>query len=168
MYDYFRAWKATFTRRWHHQFDLADTNDPNSGHQHRTALLLLLFWPDISRDALVAAVIHDQGEMAAGDLGRGAKRKYPELRAMLREIEDEEIQAQTFPKPGLDHEHHERIRFCDMLDAYLWAMKHKPHILRKSDWLAQREEMYNMARHLGVAPQYTVTMLAAENEMIPR
>ena len=53
-----KAWTATFVRRWHTQPLLSDTNDFTSGHQQRTTVLLLLFFPN--------SVWHDQATSSSG------------------------------------------------------------------------------------------------------
>ena len=90
------AWTAGFVRRWHTNFDLCDTVDYDSGHSQRCAILLLQFWPNASRDLIIRALIHDQGEAAAGDISYPTKAQYPELAKMVGELKQLQLLESGF------------------------------------------------------------------------
>jgi len=149
----FRAWRASFTRRWHSNPDLCDTVDPDSGHQCRVALLVLTLWPSAGRELIVAAITHDQGEAGPGDMSLGTKTANPELRAMVAELEAAEIEAQGLPDLALTEEERAMLKLCDRLDSYLWMLHHMPHLARRTDWRKQASDTYAMAIKLSVGPE---------------
>lgn len=144
-----RAWRASFTRRWHQNPDLCDTVDPISGHQGRVALLLLTLFPNASRELIIAAVTHDQGEQASGDLAFDTKADLGPLYAPLRDVEHRERDAQGFV-PNIANCETRILKLCDRLDAWLWMMRHHPGLDDRPDWSRQREEMVQVAIDLDV------------------
>lgn len=159
MADIMKAWNAGFVERWHTHPSLAGSGDRNSGHQHRCAVLLLLLWPDSTRDAIIDVLIHDQGEIDAGDMAHPAKVKHPELRAMLHDVEEQSISEQGFVFGDLSWEQLERRAFVDLLDSYLWAIRHREELRFRAEWQAQREKLDRDAKRLGVEELY-VQLLA--------
>lgn len=147
----YRAWRASFTRRWHTDPDLCHTTDPVSGHQQRVALLLLTLFPDASRDLIIGAITHDQGEAGPGDTPYDAKQANPALRAIVAALEEEELSAQRWPPFELGSADTKRLKLCDWLDAWLWALQHAPHITKREDWFRQFARMLETASELGVA-----------------
>lgn len=137
-----KAWTASFVRRWHTQPLLSDTNDFNSGHQQRTTLLLLLFFPNSTRRAIIDCIIHDQGEDDSGDMAHPAKRKFPEIRDMIAEVEDASIVLQGLPRPDINDVELKRRKWVDLLDSYLWMLKHKPHMRHRPEWQAQHKALH--------------------------
>lgn len=129
-----RAWRASFTRRWHPNYDLCDTLDYDAGHQGRVALLILSLRPRASRTLLAWAIIHDQGEAAAGDVSSIAKQDDPILCARLSMIENAEIRAQGFNLPDLTPAEATLLKLCDRLDSWLWMMRHKRSLFARADW----------------------------------
>ncbi|MDK3075165.1 hypothetical protein QO034_18920 [Sedimentitalea sp. JM2-8] len=150
----FDAWSAGFVRRWHTHPQLCDTVDYNSGHQQRVALLMLSFKPYVSRDALVAAMLHDQGEVDAGDMAHPAKEKHPVIRGMLRDVEMESIANQGFDYPCLKPDELNLLTLCDWLDSYLWMLRHFPKYLRDEAWMHQRMAMSQLAEQVDCYHQF--------------
>jgi hypothetical protein len=126
------AWLATFVRRWHCHPDLCHTVDPIGWHSSRMAILALHFWPDCSRDLLVACLCHDLGESVTGDIPAPAKRAH-DICDILAEIEGEAIFAMGMGF-SLSLADMHRMRYLDRLDAYLWAKHHAPHVMTQYDW----------------------------------
>lgn len=156
-----RIWRASFTHRWHTNYDLCDTRDPVHGHQGRVVLLILGLFPNASRRLLIAAATHDQGETKAGDGPYDAKKEYPEYAALLRGIEADEMYDQGLDyQPGLNAEEASALRMCDWLDAWLWMMRHARHLYARHDWQAQLKETKRLAETLGVGTE--VDELTAE------
>lgn len=128
-----RAWLASFTRRWHTNHDLCHTVDPIGWHSSRMAVMALHFWPDCSRDLLVACLCHDLGESVTGDLPWKVKRDCPELAGLLDLLEGRALRDM-----GMFYEvtltDYQRLKYLDRLDAYLWARHHAPHVLAQADW----------------------------------
>ena len=128
-----RAWRASFTRRWHTNPDLCDTLDYDAGHQGRVALLVLSLFPDASRTLLCHAITHDQGEAAVGDISYDAKKLYPELAEMAANCEALELVKQGFViYPNLTEREKRMLKLCDHLDAWLWMMRHARHLAKRA------------------------------------
>lgn len=144
-----KAWTASFVRRWHTHPQLSGTNDFNCGHQQRTALLLLLFWPDSSRDAIIDALVHDQGEDDSGDMAHPAKARFPEIRSMLQIVEESSVKQQGFRFEISEHEE-DRRRWADLLDSYLWMLMYKPRMKDRPEWKAQASKLENQAVLFGL------------------
>jgi hypothetical protein len=147
---------AGMLHRWHTHPHLAGTVDRLDGHQGRVAKILLKFWPDTSREALIWALIHDDGESATGDIPGPVKDDMPkELRYRLGRIDSERLvdmwsgqcgnYGPLLPIMELDH-----IDFSDKLDAYMWAKHHAPHIMGQSEWQGAAQWLFYQAQALGV------------------
>lgn len=159
-----KAWNASFVRRWHTHPQLCDSVDYDSGHQQRVALLMLSFWPDSSRDALVAAILHDQGEADAGDMAHPAKKRHPEIRHLLHEVEMDSISAQGFDFPELSDVEKARLSFCDLLDSYIWMLRHKPKLSKKDEWVKQLNKLFHDSWRLCIPWEYDELMNSVETE----
>lgn len=155
-----RAWRASFTRRWHTSFDLCDTVDYDAGHQGRVALLILSIFPDCSRVLLAHAITHDQGESAAGDLPYTAKLLDPGLADRAAAIEAEAIRLQGFDLPNLTEKEQRILKLCDWLDAWLWMMRHRRSLRTRRDWLDQAERALDNAAWLAVQEEVQEIMRA--------
>lgn len=147
-------WRAQRVRRWHCNPDLSETSDFIDGHSARVTKLILALHPGASRSLLVAALTHDDGEHAVGDIPQPVK-------AVLRELEpaawerilatEEDALAELWGNVGGDglSEHEARwLRFCDRLDAFIWAATHGARMDR-SGWPADRDWLLEEAWHLG-------------------
>ena len=143
-------WRATFVRRWHRNPDLADTNDPISGHSARVALLLLNYWPMSSVFAITHALTHDLGEAYAGDVPATIKSDHPELAKELEKVEALGAKMMGIENPNCTAIEVAQVNFCDKLDAYLWMRHHRPQLAGTPDWQASREWLLSEADRLGV------------------
>ena len=161
-----RAWRASFTRRWHTNADLCDTLDYDAGHQGRVALLVLSLFPDASRTLLCHAITHDQGEVAVGDISYDAKKAHPELHGIVDVVEGRERRAQGFDFANLTEKEHRAFKLCDHLDAWLWMMRHARYLVSREDWAEQYQHMLREADWLGVQPE-VFALLRAEETRVP-
>jgi hypothetical protein len=128
------AWQATLTQRWHTNPHLAHSGDSNAGHAGRVALLAVLLFP--SRPQLhTAAILHDLGEAAVGDMNGEAKRRSPVLAGLLHDMEREAIAAMGIRYPTLTEADAAALALCDRLDAWLWMMHRAPQLKHRADWL---------------------------------
>jgi len=143
------AWEATFTRRWHRHARLADTNDPIAGHQGRAALLALMLFPT-AHAVHRAAIMHDMGEAAVGDVPNPVKNRNPDLKAALDRIEDEAMVAMGLPEVDLDERERDMLRLCDKLDAILWARHHRPELMDEPGWQGDISEVRGLMWRLSV------------------
>jgi len=145
--DIQRVFYAGLTTRWHTNPWLAQTCDRLDGHQGRVARLILALWPDASRDLLIAALTHDDGESVTGDIpatyGKTAEQMGAEVLAQ------NEIWGSGFQL--LARYERERLRLADKLDAYMWAEHHQPHeVMTRKEWSDAWHEITQMAIALGV------------------
>ncbi|GAA6176916.1 hypothetical protein [Sulfitobacter pacificus] len=88
--------------------------------------------PDPSVELLRAALIHDDGEFAVGDMKAPSKDKFPVIADALEELE----YIARCEIWGHCEEFHERqwLKFADRLDAYMWARHHAPHAMGGDGW----------------------------------
>lgn len=149
----YRTWLATFVRRWHSDPDLCHTVDPNGGHSARVALLMLHFFPDLNRGALIGALCHDLGEIRTGDMASPAKKQFSTIADQMRRYQADEVRWQGFPNLHLTETQKEQIELCDKLDAYLWAEKHDRTLMAREDWRACRAKIITKAWALGVGAE---------------
>lgn len=149
----YRTWLATFVRRWHSNPDLCHTVDPNGGHSARVALLLLHFFPDVNRGALIGALCHDLGEIRTGDMPAPTKGQFPGIAMQLEMFQADEVRWQGFPNLHLTKTQKDQIDLCDKLDAYLWAEKHAPALIQQEDWRVARGKLITKAWALGVGAE---------------
>lgn len=140
--------------RWHTHHLLSETVDPIDGHQGRVAVMLLAIKPDVPRSTLVAALTHDLGERAVGDISRTVKRRRPEIAKAAAEIEEEEVErlfGGEIPYPPMSADQVSLLKLADLLDAYLWMIHHRPGIRFRAGWPEMRAFLEELADTLGVS-----------------
>ena len=141
-----RIFHAGLTTRWHTNPWLAQTCDRLDGHQGRVARIILALWPDASRDLIIAALTHDDGEYITGDIpatfGKTDDQASCEAAAYIT------IWGDKFPR--LSEEDGAKLHFADKLDAYQWAYHHAPHLMDKPEWRYAWAHIEAMAAGLGV------------------
>lgn len=155
-----RAWRASFTRRWHTNPDLCDTIDYVSGHQARVALLILSLVPDVSRGLITGALIHDQGETVVGDISFTAKKENPEIADIANGLEWSERRNQGFHVVVLNKDEKLLLKLCDWLDAWLWMMRHARHLYARKDWQEQLDQCRKTASALGIGEEVEALITA--------
>ena len=151
--DIQRVFYAGLTTRWHTNPWLAQTCDRLDGHQGRVARLILALWPDASRNLLISALIHDDGESVTGDIPETYRKTVEQMGAEADALVDiwnggwgKNFRA--FPDGGEDRK---RIRLADKLDAYMWAEHHQPHeVMTRKEWSDAWQEIVKLAVDLGV------------------
>ncbi len=151
------AWLAGSTRRWHTNPVFCGTDDRVDGHSARVAILILQLWPDASAALLRAAIVHDLGEGGVGDLASPVKRANPQLRARLAALKGDALRALGFDDPAraLNAVEAAVLHLCDGLDAYLWAITHRPdHVRARADWRAMFWRLRARADGLGVQAKF--------------
>jgi hypothetical protein len=150
-------WLAGSTHRWHTNPIFATSRDRVDGHSARVAILILQFWPAASAELLKSAIIHDLGENSVGDLASPVKRKNPDLYAELEALEVAAIEAMGFDVPGLILSPREAavLHLCDGLDAYLWAVFHRPEYVRSREaWRVMFARLKSCAADLGLTEKF--------------
>ena len=61
------------------------------------------------------------------------------------------------------HVETDQLKFCDRLDAILWALQHVPNLLRDPEWDLAYEELVKQAGNLGVFAEFSQIMNEAQN-----
>lgn len=139
------VWISGFVRRWHSNPDLAHTAQTNAQHQWGCAVLALHLWPD-DHNLMIAALTHDVGEVWIGDVSGPAKRARPALKEALDSAEAENFEWLELPTPAKTQE----LKLIDMLEAYLWAERHAPHVMGRDGWPEMVEDIVALALDLRV------------------
>lgn len=115
-------YNAGAVRRWHTNPHMAHVVDTIDGHSGRVAKLILLLHPAPSMALLRAALTHDDGEYAVGDIPGPAKAAMPPVvRDALDAIETAARGAIWGPDPVLTEAEALWLRYADRLDAYITA-----------------------------------------------
>jgi len=143
------TYRASLVRRWHANADMCGVHDEVGAHSGRMVMMLLLLWPDSSVEALKYAAAHDLGEARTGDWLREFKRDNPELAAQEAKIGSDYIKSLGFSY-DVTRTEIDRVKLCDRLDAYMTAQHHKPHLMDREDWRADRRRLLAQAEQLGV------------------
>lgn len=142
--------RSGFVQRYHSNPDLAWTGQTNGQHQWGVAVLLLQLFPDTSMAALREALLHDTGEMGAADVSAPAKRRHPLMGEAAAVAERLERRALGVPEAVLTITERDRIKLCDMLEAYLFVSVRAPWVLQGDGWPKDRAWLLQQAAALGV------------------
>ncbi len=154
----FRAGRVT---RWHTNARLADTGDRLDGHQGRVARLLLALHPDPSAALLRAALTHDDGETATGDVPRNVKIAMPALAREWLEAAEAAQRARLWrPGGGLTEKEERWLAYADALDALMWAAHHHPAAMFMPPWVKEIARLDAESFDLGA--DLSVRLLVAE------
>lgn len=144
------AFLAGATRRWHTNPRLCGTVDRVDGHGARVARLILLLHPAPSLELVRAALIHDDGEGAVGDMPGPAKDANPEFTAMLDQLEQSARARIWGDDCALSADDVRWLKFCDRLDAFMWAQFHGAP-MNRDGWPEAAAALVEAANDLGLA-----------------
>lgn len=148
-----RAFLSGFVHRWHTNPELARTADRIDGHSGRVARIILHLHPAPSVNLLRAALTHDDGEIAVGDMKAPLKQARPDIAEALERIEAE-AQAEIWGRwPVLSAEEDRWLQFADRLDAYMWALHHGAQ-MHRDGWPKAYDWLWNRAHELGCGPVF--------------
>jgi 5'-deoxynucleotidase YfbR-like HD superfamily hydrolase len=147
--------RAGMVRRWHTNPDMCDTCDPTAYHAGRVARIILALHPNPPAGLLAAALTHDDGEAATGDIAYPAKRTMPAIARDWLESAERNARVKLWGAAAELYMDDPWLKFADQLDAYMWAARHAPHILAGDGWPEQRARIEDMAIDLGVAVDLT-------------
>jgi len=149
-------WLSSFVTRWHTHPRLSTTRDTISGHQQRVLMICLKLMPDMSREGLIYAATHDQGESSTGDLPYTFKRDNPGVRLAVSLVEKRSRIGQGFPTDKINPIEADIVRLADWTDSYLWAFHHEPDMVNSScAWNNQMDDMATLAKSLGVWKEFS-------------
>jgi hypothetical protein len=143
------SWLAHRVQRYHTNPHLASIGQLNSDHCHGVASIIAILYPEASADLLKAAIFHDAGERAAGDLSTTFKRANPFIAAAHAEYEDEE-RAKIAPQYDLEDFEQDWLTMADHLEAILFCAFHRPGLLDRPDWSSHVRRTLDRAQRLGV------------------
>ena len=143
-------WHSSFVKRWHNHPELSNTNDVISGHQQRVSMILLRLKPDVSKNTLVKALVHDLGEADTGDMPWPFKQRNPEIASLLSIKEDEYIKLLGFDIKKLDKTESGVLKLSDKMDAVFWEVQHNMYVSEDVMYALEDE-----AINLGVHKNYT-------------
>lgn len=112
-------------------------------HSANVCAILLRLYPNISRDLLVAALVHDLPEQVTGDIPAPAKWGDLILRDCLYDAETEFINDNDIPDPELTPQELSMLKIADMTDLVLSCLeeinmgnKHARELLNNGlDWI---------------------------------
>lgn len=136
-------WHSLHVRRWHTNPHLQHTHDTTTAHSARMAVLALRIWGDT--DLACACLVHDVGECFTGDLPWTFKRSSP---AVAHDLAIEESAAIRGLKLSDWLSDDPRVKLLDRVDAYLWMQLHRPDLMETPDWIAARQEIWQLSMQI--------------------
>lgn len=154
-----RAFYAGSVHRWHTNPWLAGTADRVDGHSARVARIILMWHPSPSVDLIGAALTHDDGEHAIGDVKAPFKRDRPDVAALLAALEDKaacDIWGWGASRACVGDDA-KWLAFADRLDAFMWAAHHGAPCDRDG-WPEAIGLLAFMADSLGVSDKFSDLM----------
>lgn len=120
--------RGGMVRRYHNEGALIERGLVQSVDQHTWRLLVILlhFWPAISREAIIYAIMHDVPEGFSGDAPATVKR-LPAMAEAYRQIEGSYEDFLDLPKRDTitDEEYH-KIKIADYLELCLTCARFRP------------------------------------------
>ena len=140
--------RGGYCTRWHANPDMADVRETLAEHHARVAQIILDLHPAPSLRLIDAALHHDAGEPAVGDVPYPAKRGNPSLKALLDGIEAAERERLGVPEPETS-EDMAWLKMADRLAAWMHVKHVRPHLLKLDDWRDAGVELLAMAGRLG-------------------
>lgn len=138
-----------FVQRWHQNPWMAATGETNAHHQWMVLSLVLILFPDASRELMFEAQFHDVGEIDVGDLRAPFKDANPEFAAHHALIE-KDARRSIVGVADLTAAEALQLKLCDRLAAYLWMLMTRPQLSARLDWIGDHDRIRSIARELGV------------------
>lgn len=149
--------EASLVNRWHCNAcaALRNSGDTTGAHSGRVARLVMRLWPD-QAFLVFAALVHDDGEGGPGGIGDldglGKRGLDPDLRHALERVE-RAARAALWGDDALsflDERDAQRLKFVDLLDAFMWAQHHAPEAVKSPEWQIDKASLRVQAHDLGV------------------
>lgn len=158
-----KLWSSGMVNRWHTNSDprLRNSGDTNDAHSARVAKLVYAFAgathsvrDDVDLyNAMEQAILHDCPEKVTGDVGYETKRKVPEMRHLLADMDDKywsDLGLAPLPR-DLDP----IVVLADQVDALLLCQLNAPDLWKRNDWRNHAEKVLGMAAEIGLAKLVT-------------
>jgi len=150
-------WASGFVNRWHNNkhAELRNSGDMVGGHAQRVAILYMELFGNAlgmveTLRNLTVCILHDAPESLSGDIPSPAKRIVPLLGTADKEAEA--VYWDDMEEPNFSVKSRE-VALCDFLDAILFMMMHKPHLMKRADWSEDIELCIEMAHGLGLGDE---------------
>lgn len=140
--------RGGYCTRWHSNPDMAHIRETLAEHHARVAQILLALHPAPSLQLIDAALHHDAGEPAVGDVPWPAKLKNPAL-AFAIDCAEETAREALGCNIILEAEDLLWLKMADSLAAMVHVGHVKPTVLRGDDWKDQQIETLRQAKMLG-------------------
>ncbi|MCV2870654.1 HD domain-containing protein [Defluviimonas sp. WL0002] len=153
--------RAGLVRRWHANPDLAWTGETNGHHQWTVAALIAALHPAPSANLLREALLHDVGEVMAGDLPYPFKQDNPEIARAHAAFERAQRERLCAAWP-LTIGETTWLELADRLAAHLWMLAHRPGLAVRDGWPEAREGILAIARKLFVQVDIEAILTEAE------
>jgi hypothetical protein len=117
--------RASGDVRRYHTWDVRE--QLNSSHQWHVARILLAVDPGCRKEMLVEALMHDTGELRAGDAPYPLKAAYPEVKQILDAAERDGRLDMALPwglpaPQNLTETERALLRFCDYMEAWEFGL----------------------------------------------
>lgn len=149
--------EASLVNRWHRNscHALRNSGDTTGAHCGRVARLALWLWPD-RHDLIAAALTHDDGEggpHGIGDMDGLAKRTLPARLRVGLERHEADVRRGLWGRchlSDLSDEDRARLKFLDLLDAFIWAKSHAPDAIKSDAWRRDRAWLLSEGESFGV------------------
>lgn len=125
--------RGGYCTRWHANADMAHIRETLAEHHARVAQIILAMHPAPSLALIDAALHHDAGEPAVGDVPWPAKRDNPALSAMLNTAE-KAARQRLGCDVDLDASDTAWLKFADRLSGIMHVAHVAPHLLANDDW----------------------------------
>lgn len=146
-------YEAGQVNRYHTNPVMARTPQTNADHSWGVvAILIDLLEGNVSRNLLLAAILHDADEILGGDLPYPVKKANPEFAKDHAELTQRMAADHGFPPvPELTEEEAKWLHFADRLECQLRARLYEPALADSAPWFRSLDgEILPMADELGV------------------
>lgn len=140
--------RGGYCTRWHANPDLAHIRETLAEHHARVAQIILALHPQPSVALIDAALHHDAGEPAVGDLPWFFKQAHPQIAADHAAVEAD-VLAELGCSWPLSPEDVRWIKFADRLAAYAHVAQMAPAVLQRDDWQCARADLVTAFQGLG-------------------
>lgn len=140
--------RGGYCTRWHANADMAHIRETLAEHHARVAQIILALHPAPSLALIDAALHHDCGEPAVGDVPWPVKRDNPALKDILDEIEARERDRIGVPEATGDDVRW--LKFADRLAGWMHVKHTNPAALNCDDWRNDGWALAKMAEDLGI------------------
>lgn len=141
--------RGGYCTRWHANQDMAHIRETLAEHHARVAQIILALHPAPTLRLIDAALHHDAGEPAVGDVPWPVKRDNPELATMLDKAEADE-RKRIGCNVDLNAEDTAWLKLADRLAGIAHVAQTNPRLLSKKDWQRDIDYAEDQAYQIGV------------------